>query len=178
MTVAVGQTLANGVSDFVDVLTDSSKSFREWAASLIKEIGKVMIKLAALAAFKKIAQGFGFGSPGGAAEIPMRMASNVIPFPQSPSLSVARFAADEGFTPLIRTGTPATSAASVGASPVNITVNNTMADTAKVEVAETQRPDGSREISVLIRKEVRAMLGDGSTDSLLRSNYGLRRSAA
>jgi hypothetical protein len=176
MNVAVGQTLANGVSDFVDVLTDSGKSFREWAAGLIKEIGKVMIKLAALAAFKKIAQGFGFGSLGGT-EIAAR--SNVIPFPVSPSPAIARFAGDNGVQPLVRFGTLASaSAATSGASPVNITVNNTMADTAKVEVAETQRPDGSREISVLIRKEVRAMLGDGSTDSLMRSNYGLRRAAA
>jgi hypothetical protein len=178
MTIAVGQTLANGVSNFVDVLTESGKTFREWAADLIKEIGKVMIKLAALAAFKTFTKGTAFEGLLGRS---LPSGSNVIPFPVSPPPSVSRLSADSGIQPLVRFGTPAAASNTLsggGSSPVNIVVNNTISDTAKVEVAETQKPDGTKEISILIRKEVRAMLGDGSTDSLMRSNYGLRRSAA
>jgi phage-related minor tail protein len=65
----------------------------------------------------------------------------------------------------------------VEASPVNITVNNTVARDTAVEVESTNQPDGTRNISILVRREVRNAMGDGSMDAVMRNNYGMRRAA-
>ncbi|QQS08672.1 MAG: hypothetical protein IPK69_11885 [Phycisphaerales bacterium] len=46
---------------------------------------------------------------------------------------------------------------------------------ARPEVSENRGPDGRRMIRVLIRDEVRGMMGDGSLDRSLASNYGVGR---
>jgi hypothetical protein len=79
----------------------------------------------------------------------------------------------EAIVPLMRHGGDL----GVKASPVNIVVNNTMADSANVEVAETNKPDGSKQISLTIRKEIRAAMSDGSMDATMRGNFGLSRKA-
>jgi phage-related minor tail protein len=60
----------------------------------------------------------------------------------------------------------------VMASPVVVNVNNTNADN-KVEVKESTRQDGSRQIDILIKKKVMESLGDGSADRLFQRRWGL-----
>lgn len=46
---------------------------------------------------------------------------------------------------------------------------------ARPVVSENTGPDGTRRISILLRDELRQMLGDGSLDKTMRLNYGIAR---
>lgn len=62
-----------------------------------------------------------------------------------------------------------------GSGGVTVQVVDQRGSGARPEVSEGQGPDGRRLVRVLIRDEVRGMLGDGSLDRPLASAYGLQR---
>jgi hypothetical protein len=197
---AIGGILTNSISSMTDALFDNSKSWEEWTANLLKQIGKALVQLAALQAFMIFmratfpnAADFLFGAvkkaKGGACNTAgvetfaqggafhNSILKGITPFMLGGSfrsLAVAGEAGPEAVVPLKRTSS---GDLGVQASPVNIVVNNTMADTAHVDIAETNKPDGSKQITMTIRREMRAALSDGSMDTTMRGNYGLSRKA-
>ncbi len=192
--VAIGATLANSLDSLTDALFNSSKSFGEWATNVIKEIAKVLIKMAALAIAKKALAGTAIGAFFGMAQGSelskgtVGLTKNQILTKPTPFLfaqggvfsssgmrsGIAGEAGPEAVVPLKRM--PGNDLG-VGASPVAITINNTTAQDTDVKVQETNKPDGTREITLTIRKELKSALSDGSMDSVLRTNYGTSRKA-
>lgn len=61
----------------------------------------------------------------------------------------------------------------VRASPVVVNVINQAG--VKVETSETEQPNGMKEITMLIRREVSSGIADGSFDKQFRSTFGLTR---
>lgn len=199
MGVAIGTVLGNSIDGLLDVLLTSEKSFKDWAASVIAEIGKVLIKLALLQAAKTFAQNnswfadfFGMTTAAHGASFygPTSLQKNTVINRPTPFLfahggtfgasgrslrsGLAGEAGPEAIVPLQRT---AGGDLGVAASPVNIMVYNTVSNDTKVDVAENQKADGSREISITVRRELKAALSDGSMDQSLRTNYGMTRRA-
>jgi chromosome segregation ATPase len=193
MGVAIGTTIASGLSGLVDVLVESQKSFREWAVDVLKQLAKVIIKLAVVGAMKKALGGTSFGSFlgitasakgnsfSGGTTLPKNVILNTPTLFKFASggvfgtrMGVGGEAGPEAVVPLRRT---TQGNLGVEASPVNITVNNTVSRDTAVEVESTNEPDGTRNISILVRREVRNAMGDGSMDAVMRNNYGMRRAA-
>jgi lambda family phage tail tape measure protein len=186
MTVAVGTVLGNSISSLTDVLFESKKSFREWASDVLMELAKVLIKLAVVQAFKTAMKASGYGAmfgfaAGGAFAMPTGLPTNQVidsphlfKFAQGGSFGVAGEAGAEAIVPLKRTSS---GDLGVQASPVNIQINNTISQDAKVEVAENQQPDGTRQITLTIRREMKSAMSDGSMDAAMKTNYGTSRRA-
>ena len=65
----------------------------------------------------------------------------------------------------------------VQSSPVNITVNNTMSETADVYAQSTVKEDGSKQIEIMVERKVKESMTNGSLDKSFSSNYGLKRRA-
>jgi hypothetical protein len=191
ISVAVGTTLANSLGDLVDALLSSQESFREWAANALKELGKVLVKMAAVAAFKQAmesAGGFGgilkmLGFAQGGAFAHAGLAPNQILTKPTPfmfaqggvfgsRMGVAGEDGPEAVVPLRETPS---GDLGVAASPVNIVINNNTDGTARVEVAENNKADGTREITMTIRRELKAAMSDGSMDTSMRNNYNMSR---
>jgi hypothetical protein len=191
--VAIGATLANGLDGFVDALVDSEKSFRDWAASLLKELSKVLIKMALLGAIKRALGGTSVGSffgvtanakgnpfSGGTtlpknailtAPTPFQFASGGV---FGSRVGIGGEAGPEAIVPLRRTSQ---GNLGVEGSPVTVNVKNNFANEANVTVESTNTPDGGRTIEIMIDRRVRAALSNGSLDPVMRNNYGLRRAA-
>jgi lambda family phage tail tape measure protein len=198
LNTALGNVISDGLNSMTDALFDNSKGFKDWAASLIKSLAQVLIKLAAVQLMGMALRAMGFGglatavmgkaqgaafnmkgleyfAQGGAFH--NSILKGITPFAIGgtfPSFAVAGEAGAEAVVPLKRTSS---GDLGVQASPVNILIHNTMADSAKVDVATTNKPDGSKEISFTIRREVQAALSDGSMDNTMRGNYGVSRKA-
>jgi hypothetical protein len=193
MGVAIGTTLANGLGGFVDALLDSEKTFRDWAASLLKELSKVIIKMAILGAMKQALGGTSFGNflgitanakgnPfSGGTTLPKNVILNTPTLFKFASggvfgtrLGVGGEAGPEAVVPLRRT---ASGNLGVEGSPVTVNVKNYMANDANVKVESTNTPDGGRQIEIMIDRRVKAALSNGSLDPVMRNNYGVRRAA-
>lgn len=196
MGVAAGTVFANSISGLVDVLTDSSKSFREWAASLIKEIGKVLLQLGLLQAAKLAFGGtsvgnlFGLNNAlGNAFAMPTGLRHGIynqptlFPLPRIQNFAaggvfgVGRLAeaGPEAVMPLRRDSSG--SLGVKGVAPVINVIDQRGAGAPPVEV-RTNNVDDRQEITMLIRSEVKRGFADGSMDRTMRSQYGLRRAPA
>jgi lambda family phage tail tape measure protein len=191
MGVAVGDTLAQGVSGLVDSFGDANQSFQSFAASFLKSIGAMIAKalilkainsafgsnLGGLGGFSASAKGNAFSSmtlPQGVYTRPtfFNYGHQIQPFAMGGVFSrtgVLGEAGPEAVAPLRRNRQ---GQLGVMASPVVVNVNNTNADN-KVEVKEATREDGSKVIDIMIKKKVMEALGDGSADRLFQRRWGL-----
>jgi hypothetical protein len=191
--VAVGNTLSSGVSGLIDVFVKADQTFNQFASNFLQQIGKMIIQTLILAQIKSSLKGTSFGSAFGFANGGAFNGSTGLPqgvyseptFFKMPGSGLAKFAhggvpgmgvlaeagRSEAIVPLIRHGADL----GVKASPVNVTVNNNMSETASVQVQETNKPDGSKEISVMIERRVKEMFANGSMDKSMRGAYGLSR---
>lgn len=79
----------------------------------------------------------------------------------------------EAIMPLTRTGNGLGVHATQ--SPVMVNIVDQRGSGARPEVTESRGPDGRRQISILIRDEVKAGLSDGSFDRHLSTGFGLNR---
>ena len=82
-------------------------------------------------------------------------------------------AGPEAIMPLRRSGD---GKLGVGASPVNIEIINQAG--VEVSASSTDNEDGSRNIQVMIVKQMKDAFGNGTMDKTMRSAYGLNRSPA
>jgi hypothetical protein len=187
--VAIGQSLANGVAGLVDVIGSADKSFREFAANFLKQIAKMIAQQIILNSLKSTFPSFFNSAHGNAFTGRTGLPQGIYPpvaggwmFPMQGVRpmnfafggTIGRLAEAgraEAIVPLVRHGGDL----GVKASPVNIIVNNTASNDTKVEIKETNRPDGGKDISFLVRRELATAMGDGSMDRQMRSVYGLRR---
>lgn len=83
ISVAVGQTLSSGVASFVDTLTSTGASFKQWAADMVVSIAKVIAQLYILKALRS-SETFGglFASAKGSAFSSLGFAPGVYTTPQ------------------------------------------------------------------------------------------------
>lgn len=194
MNQAIANGLQQGVSGLVDLIVDADQSFQEFAANFLKSIAKMILQFTILKALKSSSTfGSFFASAhgnafSGATGLPHGVypAGHPMYFPMGASNAPLNRFAHGGTIGVLAEGSNAEAIVplmnhggdlGVKASPVNIEINNTMADTAKVDVAETNKPDGSKQISLTIRREIRAAMSDGTLDNTMRGNYGLSRKA-
>jgi tape measure domain-containing protein len=193
--VAIGNSIAQGVNGLVDAFFEADKSFQQFASNFLTQIGKMIIQMLILAQIKKSLAGTGVGAALG-------IFANGGSFPGSTTLpknsvlteptffkfanggtfggggsrmGVAGEAGPEAVIPLKRNNA---GKLGVGASPVNVTINNNMSETANVQIQETNKADGTREISVLIEKRVKELFANGAMDKQMRGAYGLSRTPA
>ena len=183
---------ADGVSDLVDVIMEADKSFSDFAENFLRQIAKMIIQQQLLNAIKGSAVGDFFGfAKGGAFSAPTGLPQGVynsptfFPMPESNGLTafaqggtfgtgVLGEAGAEAIVPLKRGGN---GELGVQSSPVNITVNNTMSETADVYAQSTVKEDGSKQIEIMVERKVKESMTNGSLDKSFSSNYGLKRRA-
>lgn len=182
--VAIGQTLSGSVSSFVDVLVSSEGSINDWFANLFSQIGKLLIQMALIQTAKMALAGTGFGAffgfaqgaafPGG-----MGLGQGVYNSPTFFKFAkgdtfgrtgVLGEAGPEAVVPLKRTST---GDLGVQASPVVVNINNYT--DSEVTVTETNKPNGEKQLDVMIRAIVKTSMTDGSMDRTMRDNYNLSR---
>jgi anti-sigma28 factor (negative regulator of flagellin synthesis) len=53
-----------------------------------------------------------------------------------------------------------------------------MSESAEVQVQETNRADGTKQIDVMIIKKIKQAIADGTLDRSMRGAYGLSRTPA
>lgn len=194
--VAVGNTLAQGVSGLVDAFFEADQSFAQFASNFLTSIGKMILQMLILAQIKRalggtsIGTALGFATGGaftGSTGLPQGVYSQPTFFPMAgtglrkfanggvPGMGVlAEAGRAEAIVPLVRHGADL----GVKASPVNVTVNNNISETAEVKVQETNKADGTKEIAILIEKRVKELFATGSMDRTMRGAYGLSRNPA
>lgn len=193
--VAIGNSLSNSVSGFVDVLFDANKSFQDFISTTLVGIGKLIMQMLILRTIKMATQNTSLGSFlfsknatgnafAGSTGLPQGVYSTPTFFamPQEgfhkfanggvPGLGVlAEAGRSEAIVPLVRHGADL----GVKASPVIVNVNNTMSETADVRVQETNKADGSKQIEVMIVQKIKQAIADGSLDRSFRGAYGFSR---
>lgn len=190
ISTAIGQTLAGSVSSFVDVLLSSESSINDWFANLLIQLGKLIVQMTIINQLKAQAGTGGFwgwlgGLVTGSASGNQFNGGTGLPqgvYTQPTMFKFAKGAAfggrlgqlaeagPEAIVPLKRTGS---GDLGVQASPVYVNVNNYSDQS--VEVSETNREDGSRQIDILIGQKIKSSFADGSLDRVMRDNYNVSR---
>ena len=183
------------VVDFSDKIIDSigdvESSFDDMIETFIKQIAKLMLNryvMQFLEAFGNTETGksWGFGAKTAAAAQGAAFDSRGVQFmaqggivsrptmfAHGGGLGVMGEAGAEAIVPLRRS---ASGDLGVGASPVNVQVNNYT--DAEVKTSEATNVDGQRMIKIEIRRQVREALADGSMDRTMRTSYGVSRQPA
>jgi tape measure domain-containing protein len=176
------------VDGIVDAAFEGKLSFDKLLTDMAKSITKFMLNKMIQQFFKALSGPEGGGSGGILGGILGSANGNVFgpsgkmtAFAQGGIVSSPTFfgykggmglmgeAGAEAILPLTRRG----GTLGVEAAPVNITVINQAG--VKVETSETQNPNGSREIQMLIRREVQSGLADGTYDKSMRAAFGMTR---
>jgi tape measure domain-containing protein len=189
--VAIGNSIASGVDQLVDSFFEADKSFKQFASNFLTQIGKMIIQMLILAQIKRSLGGtsigsfFGFAKGGefnGSTTLPKNTILTEPTFFKfanggtfGTKLGVAGEAGPEAVMPLKR---DSSGKLGVSGAPVNVTINNNMSESANVQIQETNKADGTREISVLIEKRVKELFANGSMDKQMRGAYGLSRTPA
>lgn len=190
--VAIGVSISNGVSSLVDAFFQADQSFQEFASNFLIQIGKMILQMTILAAIKKSLGGtdigdfLGFakgGSFGGSTTLPKNTVLTEPTFFKFANggtfggggsrMGVAGEAGPEAVMPLKR---DASGKLGVAGSPVVVNVNNNMSESAEVQVQESNRADGTKQIDVMIIKKIKQAIADGTLDRSMRGAYGLSRS--
>lgn len=189
--VAIGNTIAQGVSNLVDAFFEADQSFQEFASNFLQQIGKMILQMTILAAIKQSLGGtsvgsfLGFangGAFGGSTTLPKNTVLTEPTFFKFANggtfggggsrMGVAGEAGPEVVAPLRR---DSAGRLGVAAAPVSININNSMSESAEVQVQETNRADGTKQIDVMILKKIKQAIADGSLDRSMRGAYNLSR---
>jgi lambda family phage tail tape measure protein len=186
---AIAQNASNAVNSFIDNIGQAQMSFTDFAASVIKDIAKMVVQLLIMKPLMDSIKGFmGFGTVGANAQgnaysSGTSLAQGIYTQPTlfkfakggtfGRSTGLMGEAGPEAIVPLKRT---ASGDLGVQASPVNVNVyNNAGVD---VETRTSDNADGSRQIDILIERKVRDGIANGSFDRAMRGSYGLARVGA
>jgi methyl-accepting chemotaxis protein len=190
--VAIGNTLSTSIGNFVDVIFEADQSFQEFISNTLKGIAKLIVQILILRTLKSslgntpVGDFFFPSAKGNSFDGGTTLPKNSIL--TQPTFfkfadggvfggrnGVAGEAGPEAVMPLKR---DANGKLGVIGSPVNINISNTMSESASVQIQETNRADGTKEIAILIEKRVKEMIGNGSLDRSMRQSYGLSRAPA
>jgi phage-related minor tail protein len=189
ITDSIAQNASNAVNSFIDNIGKAQMSFGDFAASVVKDIAKMIVQLLIMKPLMDSIKGFmGFGTVGANAQgnaysSGTSLAQGVYTQPTlfkfakggtfGRSTGLMGEAGPEAIVPLKRT---ASGDLGVQASPVNVNVyNNAGVD---VETRTSDNADGSRQIDILIERKVRDGIANGSFDRAMRGSYGLARVGA
>jgi tape measure domain-containing protein len=192
--VAIGSSLASGVDQLVDGFFEADQSFQQFASNFLIQIGKMILQMTILAALKASLKGtsagsfFGFADGGsfpGSTTLPKNSILTEPTFFKFANggtfggggtrTGVAGEAGPEAVVPLKR---DSSGKLGISGSPVNVVVNNHMSEAANVQIQETNKADGTKEISIMIEKRVKELFANGSMDKQMRGAYGLSRAPA
>ena len=190
--VAIGNTLSTSIGNFVDVIFEADQSFQEFISNTLKGIAKLIVQILILRTLKSSLGGTAVGdfffpsakgnSFEGGTTLPTNSVLTQPTFFKFASggvfggrNGVAGEAGPEAVVPLKR---DSSGKLGVSGAPVIINVNNSMSESAEVTVQETNRPDGTKEIAVLIERRVKELLGNGQLDRQMYGSYGLSRRPA
>jgi hypothetical protein len=197
---AIENNAGNAVNTFIDSLGKGKLSFGDFAASILKDIAKMIVRLLVL---KPLMDGImrGIGSfGGGSGSVHNGYGVNALgnPYPGGTSLPQGIYtkptffkfanggvfgsrtglmgeAGPEAILPLRRNsqGKLGVEAANSGVQ-VNV-YNNTGSE---VETRTSENSDGTKQIDIYIEKKVRDMVNGGGLDRSMRSSFGLTRVGA
>ncbi len=187
ITDAIASNANNAVNSFIDSIGTAKISFGDFAASVLKDIAKMIVQLLIMKPLMDSIKGFmGFGAKAanglafaGGTSLPQGVYTtpHVFKFANGGAFGGSRTglmgeAGPEAIVPLKRHGAKL----GVSSSPVNITVNNNAG--VDVETKATENADGSKQIDIYIEKKVRDMVNGGGLDRAMRGAYGLSRVGA
>jgi Lambda phage tail tape-measure protein (Tape_meas_lam_C) len=185
---AIASNASNAVNSFIDSIGSAKISFGDFAASVLKDIAKMIVQLLIMKPLMDsikgfIGGGFKFNAHGdayaGGTSLPQGIYTQPTFFkfanggiPGSRTGVLAEAGRSEAIVPLIRHGKDL----GVKASPVNVNVyNNAGVD---VQTQTSEDSDGTKRIDVYIEKKVRDMVNNGGLDRSMRGAYGLTRVGA
>jgi len=182
------------IDDFADKLVegtgDISKSFGDMVESMLKSIAKLLLSTLFQQFIKSLAniQWGGAGDTSTVSSAHGNVFSNgqLVPFARgglitSPTIfPMARGAvglAGESGTEAIVPLTRHNGDLGVKASPTVINVWNSDAQNTTVETTARDNTDGSKQIDIYIKRQVKSMFDSGEMDRQMRQNYGVSRQA-
>ena len=186
---AIGSNASNAVNSFIDSIGTAKLNFGDFAASVLKDIAKMIVQLLIMKPLMDGIKGyFGIGGVSGKAFGDTMMGGTSLPqgiyhqptffkfanggVPGSRTGVLAEAGRSEAIVPLIRHGKDL----GVGASPVNLNIYNNAG--VEVQTQSSEGSDGSKQIDVYIEKKVREMVSGGGLDRSMRGAYGLTRVGA
>lgn len=187
--VAIGNTLASGVSSLIDSFDQAGASFGKMAADFLKNIAKMIAQMFILKAIQNSMKGTAAGAFFGFAKGGNFAGGTGLPHGVYDQPTFFKFA--NGGTFGSRTGVLGEAGAEAilplkknsqgklgvsGGGGVSVVINNN----APVEVSQssTTGADGQTTINIMIEKKVKDLLAGGGLDKQMRSAYGLNRQAA
>jgi hypothetical protein len=199
IAVSIGSSANTAVNSFIDNLGNAKVSFGDFAASMLKDLAKVITRLLVMQPLVNALTGFfgGFGSRGGAQAFPVFsahgntfMGGTGLQHGIYSSPTLFKFAhggafgsrlgvlgerGSEAVLPLKRN---AAGDLGVQATPANVRVEVNNYTNSEVKTESSTNEDGSTTIRVLIEKHVRDMVNNGGLDRSMRGAYGLTRVGA
>jgi|GEM_PF-4277105 len=176
LETAMGNLVSSGIEQLSDALLGNADSWQDWAAGLAKSIAKALLNIALLELALRALEAVYPGSSKLLGLAP-RTASVQSPAPPATGLQASTASATSSTTTSSAAIIPfASLSRGSAAAPVAVTVNN-YAPSTDVDVAENQKADGTREITLTIRREMRSAFADGSMDQSMRGNFGVNRKA-
>lgn len=176
ITGAIATNASNAMNNLIDSFGEAEVSFSDMAASILKDIAKMITQLLIMEPLMKSIKSSGFFGLGaaGASAAP----AAVFPAPVAVPMvgATAAFAATglQAAPSSVMNGSPGNSSMQFGAG-VEVNVYNS----ADVEVTtkESQGADGQVVIDMMIDKRINQRFSDGSMDKMLRANFGIMRNA-
>jgi phage-related minor tail protein len=197
---ALQDAAGNMTSTFIEGLTDaitSGKSFGKVLEDITKQIGEMILKLTIEFAIREAMQALLFAANGAA----FGSGGNVLPFAHGAAFDasgITKFAnggvvtsptpfqygggrlgvmgerGAEAVMPLTRVGRDL-GVKATGLAPIVQIIDNRGAGAPPVKVEQSRGQDGRMVIRATIESEIKRMADNGTLDSTLASNYGVKR---
>lgn len=170
--VAIGNTLSDGVGQLVDQFANANKSWGQFATDFLKSIASMITKLLLLKAIEASLKGTSAGNFLG-----IGVGKSMMPgeTPTLRTMGTNSFSSDYT-VPTIGALQSSGINMQQSSNPVNVVINNN----APVEVSQTatQGADGATQLTIMIEKKVKDLIGSGGLDKTMRGAYGLTRQPA
>lgn len=200
LTRAVESWGSKAADTFADFVVDGKASFSDLVTSMLKDI----VRLQAKSYLDPITKGAGnwltsaignmLGIGGGGADVQLAaggvmsgpgisafsgsVVSRPTVFPFAHGIGLMGEAGEEAIIPLKRAADGKLGVQSSGGGGVQVIVNDqrSASSAAPVGVEQSRNGDGMQQIRILIRDEVRGLVGNGQLDASMRASYGVQRS--
>jgi hypothetical protein len=195
---SIGQNANNAVNNFIDNIGTAKFTFSDFAASVVKDLAKVMMQMLIMQPLIKSMSAYFGGTPvpttggksmdGGSTYslAPVTSASSRALSGEATASAVGASLASIARANLsnqvkamgsLASNYQARPRESAEQAPMIVNISNQMSESANVTASESTNIDGVRTLSIMIQKEVKEMFGSGSMDKSMRSAYGLNRAA-
>lgn len=168
--VAMGNFLQQQAREFVNIFYEADQSFSQFARNFLIQLSKMIAEFIAMeaiaAGFKALKSAFTGGATYGTGDSGWDVRSIPSPIARA-APAVSSLSSPVALGSISKRGTPFG-----GRGDVYVNVQNHNKDN-QVEVKEATKPDGSKQIDIIVRQKVTQMFADGSMDRSFQRRYGL-----